>query len=219
MEFEQTFEKKLKAYKRKKAEYEMLEEVEIEDEVFNKKTVQEIIEAFKAKLSATPIYNFSDLRMLEVADLEASYGKSKIEKYKEQAIKKLDAEKKKLDKALLDYLNQPEERLCDFMVKKQNELNRYGSEMYKPVLMTKQTYSKLILNKTKEPSFESCVQLMFTYKSDMEEANKILRLVGKAFSDSEYHRTIKYFIENKEYSIDLLNETLLKLNYEVIGCK
>ena len=32
MEFEQTFEKKLKAYKRKKAEYEMLEEAEIEDE-------------------------------------------------------------------------------------------------------------------------------------------------------------------------------------------
>ena len=219
MEFEQTFEKKLKAYKRKKAEYEMLEEVEIEDEVFRKETVQEIIEAFKAKLSATPIYNFSDLRMLEVADLEASYGKSKIEKYKEQAIKKLDAEKKKLDKALLDYLNQPEERLCDFMVKKQNELNRYGSEMYKPVLMTKQTYSKLISNQIANPSFESCVQLMFTYKSDMDEANKILRLVGKAFSDSEYHRTVKYFIENKEYSIDVLNDTLMKLNLKVIGYK
>ena len=219
MEFEQPFEKKLKAYKRKKAEYEMLEEVEIEDEVFRKETVQEIIEAFKAKLSATPIYNFSDPRMLEVADLEASYGKSKIEKYKEQAIKKLDAEKKKLDKALLDYLNQPEERLCDFMVKKQNELNRYGSEMYKPVLMTKQTYSKLISNQIANPSFESCVQLMFTYKSDMDEANKILRLVGKAFSDSEYHRTVKYFIENKEYSIDVLNETLMKLNLKVIGYK
>lgn len=219
MEFEQTFEKKLKAYKRKKAEYEMLEEVEIEDEVFRKETVQEIIEAFKAKLSATPIYDFSDLRMLQVAAPEASYEKNIVEKYKDKAIKKLDAEKKKLDKALLDYLNQPGERLCDFMAKKQKELNRYGSEMYKPVLMTKQTYSKLILNKTKEPSFESCVQLMFTYKSDMEEANKILRLVGKAFSDSEYHRTIKYFIENKEYSIDVLNETLLKLNYEVIGCK
>ena len=219
MEFEQPFEKKLKAYKRKKAEYEMLEEVEIEDEVFRKKTVQEIIEAFKAKLSATPIYNFSDPMMREVADLEASYGKSKVEKYKEQAIKKLDAEKKKLDKALLDYLNQPEERLCDFMVKKQNELNRYGSEMYKPVLMTKQTYSKLISNQIANPSFESCVQLMFTYKSDMDEANKILRLVGKAFSDSEYHRTVKYFIKTKEYSIDVLNETLMKLNYKVIGCK
>jgi hypothetical protein len=157
--------------------------------------------------------------MLEVADLEASYGKSKVEKYKEQAIKKLNAEKKKLDKALLDYLNQPEERLCDFMVKKQNELNRYGSEMYKPVLMRKQTYSKLISNQIANPSFESCVQLMFTYKSDMDEANKILRLVGKAFSDSEYHRTIKYFIENKEYSIDVLNETLMKLNLKVIGYK
>ena len=219
MEFEQTFEKKLKAYKRKKAEYEMLEEVEIEDEVFRKETVQEIIEALNAKLANSPIYNFSDPRMLEVADLEASYGKSKVEKYKEQAIKKLDAEKKKLDKALLDYLNQPEERLCDFMVKKQNELNRYGSEMYKPVLMTKQTYSKLISNQIANPSFESCVQLMFTYKSDMDEANKILRLVGKAFSDSEYHRTVKYFIENKEYSIDVLNETLMKLNLKVIGYK
>ena len=219
MEFEQPFEKKLKAYKRKKAEYEMLEEVEIEDEVFRKKTVQEIIEALNAKLANSPIYNFSDPRMLEVADLEASYGKSKVEKYKEQAIKKLDAEKKKLDKALLDYLNQPEEKLCDFMVKKQNELNRYGSEMYKPVLMTKQTYSKLISNQIANPSFESCVQLMFTYKSDMDEAIKILRLVGKAFSDSEYHRTVKYFIENKEYSIDVLNETLMKLNLKVIGYK
>ena len=120
---------------------------------------------------------------------------------------------------MLDYLNQPEERLCDFMVKKQNELNRYGSEMYKPVLMTKQTYSKLISNQIANPSFESCVQLMFTYKSDMDEANKILRLVGKAFSDSEYHRTVKYFIENKEYSIDVLNETLMKLNLKVIGYK
>ncbi len=219
MEFEQTFEKKLKAYKRKKAEYEMLEEVEIEDEVFRKETVQEIIEALNAKLANSPIYNFSDPMMLEVADLEASYGKSKVEKYKEQAIKKLDAEKKKLDKALLDYLNQPEERLCDFMVKKQNELNRYGSEMYKPVLMTKQTYSKLISNQIANPSFESCVQLMFTYKSDMDEANKILRLVGKAFSDSEYHRTVRYFIEKKEYSIDVLNETLMKLNLKVIGYK
>ena len=219
MEFEQPFEKKLKAYKRKKAEYEMLEEVEIEDEVFRKETVQEIIEALNAKLANSPIYNFSDPMMLEVADLEASYGKSKVEKYKEQAIKKLDAEKKKLDKALLDYLNQPEEKLCDFMVKKQNELNRYGSEMYKPVLMTKQTYSKLISNQIANPSFESCVQLMFTYKSDMDEAIKILRLVGKAFSDSEYHRTVKYFIENKEYSIDVLNETLMKLNLKVIGYK
>lgn len=219
MEFEQTFEKKLKAYKRKKAEYEMLEEAEIEDEVFRKETVQEIIEALNAKLADSPIYNFTAPAMLQVAAPEASYEKNIVEKYKEQAIKKLDAEKKKLDKALLDYLNQPEERLCDFMVKKQNELNRYGSEMYKPVLMTKQTYSKLISNQIANPSFESCVQLMFTYKSDMDEANKILRLAGRAFSDSEYHRTVKYFIENKEYSIDVLNETLMKLNLKAIGYK
>ena len=57
------------------------------------------------------------------------------------------------------------------------------------------------------------------YDIIMAEANKILRLVGKAFSDNEYHRTVKYFIENKEYSIDVLNETLMKLNLKVIGYK
>ena len=86
-------------------------------------------------------------------------------------------------------------------------------------LSDQQTYSKLISNQTKEPSFETCVQLMFTYKSDISEANKILQLVGKAFSDSEYHRTVKYFIEHKQYDINDLNDTLLKLNYDVIGCK
>ena len=222
MEFEQSFEKKVKAYKRKKAAYEMLEETMIDDEPFRKESVQEIIEALKLTLPESSQYDLSDLSMMMVAEPESSYSgykDDKIERFLNKQNKALESEKKKLDKGLLEYLKQPGEKLCDFMVKKQIELKRSGSEIYKPVLMTKQTYSKLITNQTKEPAFETCVQLMFTFKSDLEEANKILRLAGKAFSDSEYHRTIKYFIENKNYDIDALNETLLKLNFDVIGCK
>ena len=223
MEYEKSIEKKLKTYKRKKLEYEMLEDTMIDDEVFKKNSVQEIIEALKTKVDDKPYYSFSDftLQMQTVSEAESFYGidKDKADRFLNRANKAVEGEKNQIDKALQEYLKQPGEKLCDFMVKKQIELNRFGSEIYKPVLMTKQTYSKLISNQTKEPSFETCVQLMFTYKSDITEANKILQLVGKAFSDSEYHRTVKYFIEHKQYDINDLNDTLLKLNYDVIGCK
>ena len=54
---------------------------------------------------------------------------------------------------------------------------------------------------------------------NIDDANKLLRLAGKAFSDSEYHRTVRYFVEQRQYDIDALNETLIKLNYEAIGCE
>ena len=219
MEFEQPFEKKLKAYKRKKAEYEMLEEAEIEDESLNKNTVPEIIEALISNLDATPVYNVTDFPLMQVAESIDSYSKETYAKFQKLELKKLETERKQLDKALKDYLNQPGEKLCDFIARKVREMNLKAPEVYKPVLMRKQTYSRLISNRIKEPTFETCVQLMLRFHSDIEEANKILRLAGRAFSDSEYHRTVKYFIENKEYSIDALNEALMKLNYEVIGCK
>ena len=224
MESELSFEKKLKNYKRKKLAYEMLEDTMIEDEVFKKKTVQEIIEAIKSKLSDKPYYSITDFSMMKVSESAALYrnkdaGSENVQKYINKANKTLESERQKLDKGLQEYLSQPGEKLCDFMVQKQLELNMFGSEIYKPVLMTKQTYSKLISNQTKEPNFESCVQLIFGFRLDIDEANKLLRLAGKAFSDSEYHRTVKYFVEHKQYDINALNDTLLKLNYDVIGCK
>lgn len=142
-----------------------------------------------------------------------------LEKSSPKSLKEVYTERKKLDKALEDYINKPGKTLSDFMSEKQIALNKAGSEIYKPVLMTRQTYSKLLSNQTKEPSFETCVQLIFGYELNLEEANEMLRLVGKAFSDSDYHRTVKFFIENKNYDFDELNKKLIEMEHPPIGCE
>ena len=54
----------------------------------------------------------------------------------------------------------------------------------------------------------------------MEESTEMLRLAGLAFSESEYHRIVKFYVENKEYNFDDLNKSLLDNNIKPIGnCK
>ena len=214
MEFGKTsIEKKLQDYKLLKAKYERQEKALIDDSVFRKKTVPEIIRALQAEL----------LGSMVVADQPSPYMgyelPGSLEKSSPKSLKEVYAERKKLDKALEDYINKPGKTLSDFMSEKQIALNKAGSEIYKPVLMTRQTYSKLLSNQTKEPSFETCVQLMFGYELNLEEANEMLRLVGKAFSDSDYHRTVKFFIENKNYDFDELNKKLIEMEHPPIGCE
>ena len=60
---------------------------------------------------------------------------------------------------------------------------------------------------------------MFGFELNLEEANEMLRLVGKAFSDSDYHRTVKFFIENKNYDFDELNKKLIEMEHPPIGCE
>ena len=114
MENEQLYEQKLEAYKQKKAEYEMLEEPVIDDEVFKKETVEDIImslEGINQEPSDNARYIFDASSMIfEVHESEVFYGS---ETYVKQ---------KQFERDLKDYLMQPEEKLCDFMVKKQQKL-------------------------------------------------------------------------------------------------
>ena len=157
MEYGDSIEKKLKAYKLMKAKYEIEEKPLINDEVFSKSTVPEIIAALKEELISS----------LAVAEPEQPYSmKDEFSAPSEKAKKKICLAIKQLDKDLQDYLSQPGEKLCDFILKKRNELklNKKSSMIYGPVLMKRDTFSKLIHNHTKEPSFETCVQMIFGLK-------------------------------------------------------
>lgn len=212
MEYGDSIEKKLKAYKLMKAKYEIEEKPLINDEVFSKSTVPEIIAALKEEL----------ISRLAVAETEQPYSmKEEFATPSENTKKKISRAIKQLDKDLQDYLSQPGEKLCDFMVKKMNELklNKKASKIYEPVMMKRDTFSKLIRNHTKEPTFETCVQMIFGFKLNIDEANEFLRIAGRSFNDSDYHRTVKFFVEQKDYEFDKLNKTLWNLGLKTIGCK
>lgn len=122
-------------------------------------------------------------------------------------------------KALQDYLNTPGKKLCDFIVEKQNILKIKPSQIYNSVFMNKQVYSRIIRNQVKFPDFESCVQLIFGLHLNIEDANELLRLAGRAFSDDEYHKIVKFHIENKDYNITNLNNNLWNNGIDkAIGC-
>lgn len=124
---------------------------------------------------------------------------------------------KDLDKSLQDYLKAPEETVSDFVIKKLNELNLKPSDVYKPVFMTRQNYSKIISNYTKHPKFGACIQLALGLKLDLADTTELLRRAGNAFSDDIYDRVIKYFIENKKYDIFELNVCLDIIGEKPIG--
>ena len=84
--------------------------------------------------------------------------------------------------------------------------------------MSRQVYSKLISNQTKNPGFETCIQLAFGLKLNIEDTTELLRLAGHALSDNHYHKIVKYFIEKENYDIDELNKCLYMCNLKPIGC-
>ena len=124
---------------------------------------------------------------------------------------------KDLDQALQNYLKAPEKTVSDFVIQKQNTLNLKPADVYKPVFMTRQNYSKIISNYTKHPKFEACIQLAFGLKLDLADTTELLRRAGNAFSDDLYDRVIQYFIEKKQYDIIELNICLDKIGEKPIG--
>ncbi|MBB5226786.1 hypothetical protein DYE50_05325 [Treponema ruminis] len=142
------------------------------------------------------------------ADLPGSFLTEK--KSKEEIIKTFDED-------LQNYLKAPEKTVSDFVIKKKNELKLKAAEIYKPALMTRQNYSKIVTNFTKHPKFEACIQLAFGLKLDLADTTELLRRAGKAFSDKSYDRIIMYFIENGRYDMFELNKALDKMGEEPIG--
>lgn len=109
---------------------------------------------------------------------------------------------------LKDYLRNPENTVCEFVMKKANAKHLNNNSIYKKVNMTKQTFSKIISNQTKSPKFESCIQLALGLKLNLEETNELLRLAGKAFSDTHQHKVIEQYIKYNYHDYYKLNALL-----------
>ncbi len=122
-----------------------------------------------------------------------------------------------LEKALEDYYRNPGNTVSNFLVKKIRESNIKPSDIYNSVYMSKQNYSKIISNQTKNPHFEACIQFAFGLKLNLEDTTELLRLAGNAFSDAPYHRIVKYFIEKQKYNMFELNKCLDKFGIDPIG--
>lgn len=212
MEYGDSSSKKTKDAKLQKTKAAYSESLQKDEEkIFRMSSVLEIIDALLVKLNK----DYNDV--LSQDSLEASFG-SELTTWQKKRKKEYETKRLELEEAKADYIAQEGKTFSAFLLKMEVEKNLRGSNVYKPVGIGKDTYCNLRNNKTKEPSFETCVQLIFAFKLDLKDSTELLRLAGRAFSDRQYHRLVKYYIENKNYNIFDLNNDLDKMKIKAIGC-
>ena len=85
---------------------------------------------------------------------------------------------------------------------------------YKKADISRQVYSSLISNKV-NPSLNTLIKIIFALKLTNHEAKYLLKKANYTLSSSSnYSLIIRYYIENRIFDIDKLNESLIKYGYE-----
>ena len=95
------------------------------------------------------------------------------------------------------------------------------SQLYKAAHVSKQAFSKLTGGSVGKPSMETAVGLAFALQLTYEEAVPFFSAAGIALSDaSKYDIIVKFFLQQRNYSIWEFNEQLLKYGYsKLIGAE
>lgn len=191
------------------------------DRFVTKKTVPEILQSLKSEIQKEIEYWPKDLvaepspMYCGVPDNDSSDAQRYITKRE-----KLEKRYEKLSKIEREYLlNSEHHTLADFIIEKENEKKVFGSALYKPVLMSKQKYSKIKSTENSKPDFETCVQFIFGLKLDYEESVEFMRRAGRAFSDDARDQLVACYIKNKNYNIFDLNNSFYIMDIEPIGPK
>ena len=90
------------------------------------------------------------------------------------------------------------------------------SDVYNKAGISRQRYNKVINGKA-EPSLPFTLRLAFALELDNKECKYLLKKAGFTLaSSSKFALTIRYFIENKIYNIDDVNEILYDNGFLVI---
>lgn len=92
-----------------------------------------------------------------------------------------------------------------------NEKNLDELEVYKSAHLDRKLFSKLRCDKDYKPSKKTAEALCFGLKLNIDESIDLLKRAGYTLSYSNIRDVIiRYFLENEEYDLDVLNMTLDK---------
>ena len=110
------------------------------------------------------------------------------------------------------------EKSLDFVSYLYELMDKHGynknSDLYKKANIDRQYWSLIISGKRK-PSLQTVIKIVFALELDNHECKYLLKKAGYTLaSSSEYSLIIRYFVENKIYDLDRLNEHLLKYGYK-----
>lgn len=93
-------------------------------------------------------------------------------------------------------------------------------DFYNAANLRKQHFSKIKSHPDYRPTRETVLACTIALKLTTEEAEKLMRSAGFTFSDSLISDIIvQFFIRNKDYDIDSVNDSLFEFGQKILGCK
>ena len=99
---------------------------------------------------------------------------------------------------------------------RRNELQ--PATVYKMAHIDRKLFSKIISDRNYKPSKDTAIAIILALNLTLDEANDLLERAGYAFSHSNKKDIIiEYFIRERIYNLNDINEVLYKLDQKIVG--
>ena len=122
--------------------------------------------------------------------------------------------REKLDKILAHFEDSFAQRLMNLI----REKGRDEVEVYKKAQLDRRLFSKLRRDARYTPSKRNIMALVISLELNMKEAEDLLRRAGYALSSTRKEDVIlRYFIEQGEYDLFLINDVLDYYGLPILG--
>ena len=98
-----------------------------------------------------------------------------------------------------------------------NLKGKTNAQVYNTAGMTPDCFSKIISRKTKSPKKENVIALAFALELNLDEAKDLLSCAGYSFTHVREDIVFEFCFEKGPYSIDEVNDALVKCRFNPIG--